>query len=275
MESTLVSHPIKETNSNINSSQIPVCENCDTPAVGKFCVNCGQEHHPSKVHFKDFVLDYLQSLINIDSRSFKSLRLLVFRPGKLDAQYIQGKRASFIKPSELYLFMSVVFFFVVAHFDPLTLENSADMINKSDLEAIYATKKINTEQLETLFESKVQDKLPTFLLAVVPILALFLGLLYNSKKYFFIHHLTFSYHFFAFLFLLFIPGNFDEDIAAFVVFALFGYLVIALKKAYEQNYIITTIKAAAVWLAVILLLYAYLYISVNYSIAEIKTELGI
>jgi hypothetical protein len=252
------------------------CENCDTPVSGPFCANCGQEHHPTKVHFKDFVIEYVRSFVNVDSKSFKSLRLLLFKPGMLDAEYIGGKRASFIKPAELYLFMSVIFFFVVAHVDPLTLENSADLINKENLDAIYASKKISERELSNSFESKVQDKLPTFLIAVVPLLALFLGRMYNrEKKFFFVHHLTFSYHFFTFLFLILIPGLFHEDMAAIGLFALFGYLLIALKRLYQQNYLITTVKAATVWLTIILLLYAYMYIAVNYSIIEIKNDLGI
>lgn len=258
----------------LNPSQ-PTCENCNTPVSGPYCANCGQEHQPAKVHFRDFVVEYVKSLINIDSKSFKSLRLLLFKPGALDAEYIHGKRASFIKPAELYLFMSVIFFFVVAHVDPLTLENSADLVNKENLDAIYASKKISPNELSTSFESKVQDKLPTFLIAVVPILALFLGWMYNRKKYFFVHHLTFSYHFFTFLFLILLPGLFSEDMAAIGLFALFGYLLIALKKAYQQNFLVTTVKASILWMTVILLLYAYMYIAVNYSIIEIKNELGI
>jgi hypothetical protein len=257
-------------------STLRVCDNCETPATGKFCVNCGQEHEPGKLHFKDFVVDYIRSLIDIDSKSLKSMRWLVFKPGLLDAQYIQGKRASYVSPSQIYLCMSIIFFFVASQFDPLTLENSADLINPADLTAIYATQKMTPTEVNTLFQEKVHDHLPAFLMVVVPILALFLGVLYQSgKKYYFVHHLTFSYHFFAFLFLILIPGNFNEDLASIGLLSLFIYLWIALKKTYEEGLLTSGLKAGITWLIVILLLYAYLDFSVNYTIGEIKAEVGL
>lgn len=42
------------------TSVLRLCENCETPATGKFCVNCGQEHDPSKLHFKDFLVEYIR-----------------------------------------------------------------------------------------------------------------------------------------------------------------------------------------------------------------------
>lgn len=110
MESVLATSPAPATYSRETSLS---CENCTTPVTGPFCANCGQEHRPTKVHFKDFLIDYLQSFINIDSKGFRSLKWLILRPGLLDAHYIQGRRASYLKPAELYLFMSVVFFFFV------------------------------------------------------------------------------------------------------------------------------------------------------------------
>src|SRR3989337_2187388 len=107
METTIL--PRQITPQEISS--LRVCENCETPATGKFCVNCGQEHEPGKLHFKDFVVDYVRSLIDIDSKSLKSMRWLIFKPGMLDAQYIQGRRASFVSPSQIYSCMSIIFFF--------------------------------------------------------------------------------------------------------------------------------------------------------------------
>lgn len=270
-----VLQPVIEPTATLEK-QTKCCDNCGTPASGKFCVECGQEHNPSRVHFTDFIREYAGMFVDVDSKTFKSIRFLALRPGILSANYYEGKRASFVKPLDLYLLMSVIFFFFVSKFDPVTLESVEGMISKTDVEAIYATKKYTAEELDGVFQEKVHDNLPTLLLTIVPVLALFLALIYiRNKNYFFVHHLTFSYHFFSFFFLIFIPGLLIEDLAIFSFFGWLGYLFIAMKRTYQQDYVRTGVKAFTTWILVILLIYLYMTISANYSIGQIKNDLGI
>jgi hypothetical protein len=55
-----------------------------------------------------FVSDYF----HYDGKFWATLKLLLTRPGKLSSMYIEGKHASYLKPVQLYIFISALFFIV-------------------------------------------------------------------------------------------------------------------------------------------------------------------
>lgn len=87
-----------------------LCANCTAPATGRFCVNCGQ---PTHVHRSvlHVVEEFLHGLTHFDSKSWKTLPLLVFRPGKLTHDYVHGKRARYVPPVTLFLLTVFLMFF--------------------------------------------------------------------------------------------------------------------------------------------------------------------
>jgi len=55
------------------------------------------------------VADYF----HFEHKFFGTIKPLVFKPGKLTVEYVAGKRASFLHPIKLYIFISIVFFIVI------------------------------------------------------------------------------------------------------------------------------------------------------------------
>jgi len=86
------------------------CSNCESQLKGVFCHECGQSAFDYRVSLpvmvKDLALDYL----NFNAKSFRSLGLILSKPGELTKQYFEGRRASFINPLRLYVVISIVFF---------------------------------------------------------------------------------------------------------------------------------------------------------------------
>src|ERR671912_241077 len=84
------------------------CLNCGAVVERKFCGECGQENiqiHDNFFHMTGhFIADYL----HYDSKFFRSLRLLIFRPGYLTKQYLDGKRTRFIHPLRLFFFLTII-----------------------------------------------------------------------------------------------------------------------------------------------------------------------
>ena len=86
------------------------CENCGAQLHGHYCAICGQaavDYHRS---FRHVIIDVLDSFLNWDSKFVRSIGLLLWRPGWLTNQFLEGRRVRFVHPLRLYLLVSIVFF---------------------------------------------------------------------------------------------------------------------------------------------------------------------
>src|SRR4249919_128279 len=89
-----------------------VCQNCGTPLLGEHCYACGQPVKGLVRHFSSILGDFLDSVLNIDARVFRTLWPLFSRPGFLSHEYFEGRRVRFVSPVRLFVFLSIVTFFV-------------------------------------------------------------------------------------------------------------------------------------------------------------------
>lgn len=89
------------------------CLNCGTTVAGRFCHQCGQENVEVKESFLQLLRHFVEDLTHFDGKLWKTLKLLLFKPGSLTKFYMDGKRASFIHPIRMYLFVSAVFFLFI------------------------------------------------------------------------------------------------------------------------------------------------------------------
>lgn len=91
-----------------------MCANCGARLTGKYCGQCGQRHHDHPVHdFWHFISEALEDLTHADSRLWQTLSALLFRPGFLTREFLEGRRVRYLPPVRLYLVVSVVFFIIV------------------------------------------------------------------------------------------------------------------------------------------------------------------
>jgi len=120
--STTMSHLKERTEKN--------CLNCGAEVAGKFCQHCGQENVEVKESFMHLIMHFIEDITHFDGKLWKTLKQLLFKPGKLTQHYMDGKRASYIHPIRMYLFISAVFFFFIFTGDvpdkPEALPNQAN-----------------------------------------------------------------------------------------------------------------------------------------------------
>ena len=85
------------------------CADCGTETVGKFCHNCGNASHVHRtlLHLGE---ELLHGVMHFDSRTWRTLPLLVFRPGRLTREWCQGKRTRYVSPLAVFLFTVFVMF---------------------------------------------------------------------------------------------------------------------------------------------------------------------
>ena len=94
-----------------------MCVNCDLKFRKdfKFCPHCGQQN---KEELTVALLFYntFTNYFSFDARFFKSISPLLFKPGYLPTLFVQGKRSVYLHPGQMYLFVSVLFFFFMTTF---------------------------------------------------------------------------------------------------------------------------------------------------------------
>jgi hypothetical protein len=89
------------------------CENCGAALYGEHCYACGQPTKGLVRHFTSILGDFFDTVFNIDSRVLRTVWPLLARPGYLSLEYFAGRRVRYVTPMRLFLFLSLVGFFVV------------------------------------------------------------------------------------------------------------------------------------------------------------------
>jgi len=86
------------------------CKNCDAVLLGRFCVNCSQAANVHVPTTKELVHELLEGITHSDSRLWRTLTTLWFKPGKLTEEFVAGRRVAYLPPFRLYLILSIIFF---------------------------------------------------------------------------------------------------------------------------------------------------------------------
>ena len=92
------------------SAEPPRCLNCGTVISGRHCAQCGQAGDVHVLSMKEVAGDVTHSLLHLDSRVWRTLRLLVRKPGELTREFITGRHQQYIPPFRLYLAISILYF---------------------------------------------------------------------------------------------------------------------------------------------------------------------
>ena len=103
-----------------------LCLNCGTALKGPFCHYCGQPDKNLMRFFPALMREMLEDFIDFDSRFMRTLKPLLFRPGKLTRDYLDGRRFRYVPPLRLYIFSSLLLFFLVAVFAPEVIQFGSD-----------------------------------------------------------------------------------------------------------------------------------------------------
>lgn len=112
------------------------CLNCDhhLDISDGFCSYCGQKNSSKPLNLKELLVEFFSGLISYDSRFRKTISALVFYPGKLSEEYIQGKRIKYVNPFRFFISTAIVFFLAIS------------WINRDDLKELKST--LENERIE-------------------------------------------------------------------------------------------------------------------------------
>ncbi len=134
------------------------CLNCGTPLEleDRYCHHCGQLNSNKKLSFRDFFNEFFGSLFSYDSRLYRTLNTLIFKPGKISLEYIQGKRTKYANPFRFYLSISIIFFLLYGLSSELTFEDE-DNVGIVKIEENNAPTESDYSDVKLLPEKKLDS----------------------------------------------------------------------------------------------------------------------
>ena len=96
-----------------------VCLNCGAALPGQFCPDCGQRAQPLRTPLHRFLGQMITEFFGIDGRVWRTLGALLFKPGKLTAEFVAGRRRRYLSPLRVYISATLLFFLLLAILDPV------------------------------------------------------------------------------------------------------------------------------------------------------------
>ena len=123
------------------------CLNCGTQLQGAFCHACGQKAHIHRT-ISGIMHDLVHGVLHLDGKLWNTLPLLVFKPGRLTREYIEGKRARHVSPMAMFLF-SVFLMFAVFQALGITTPGEVDpQITDATASEARSALEVEREQLQ-------------------------------------------------------------------------------------------------------------------------------
>ncbi len=108
-----------------DAADVRACLNCRAILTSAYCGSCGQ---PANTHrsLHTFGHDFMHSVLHFDGKFWRTLPMLVFKPGSLTRRYVHGERAKFVSPLALFLFSVFAMFAVFSWVGGPLTPNLAD-----------------------------------------------------------------------------------------------------------------------------------------------------
>jgi len=135
------------------------CLNCSALLDGPFCRMCGQRGHVHRT-LGAFFHDLVHGLFHFEGKTWRTLPQLIWRPGRLTREYIEGRRASYVSPIALFLFCVFLLFAVVKTLDVDPSDFTTVEVNGKTIKGLEA----NERELARLRQERanlVAERRPT------------------------------------------------------------------------------------------------------------------
>ncbi len=264
------------------------CPTCNTKFEGPFCYACGEKQtSPKDYTLKKYIVQAIDMFTHFDGKFFRTIKYLLFYPGKLTKENLAGRKVKLMKPVQLFVLISLVYFFLMKEADVFIsyleyASTNGPLYQAAEQKAIQ--KGIPFEEFKAHYDKALPAISKTFVFLLVPMIASGVWILFFRRSKLFVPHLIFATHFFTFFLLItliyfelimfwFNPEEFS--IAQRLAWLGLGgimvavYLFLALKHVYQQSWVITMLKTSAmmIWFFLMLTIYretvswVYLYLS--------------
>src|SRR5258708_35555659 len=88
-----------------------ICKNCGNRFTGFYCNLCGEKVLGSEDRsFHTFLNNIFLAVTLADGKFFKTLWLIVKKPGFLTKEFADGRRVKYLKPLSVFFLLNLVYF---------------------------------------------------------------------------------------------------------------------------------------------------------------------
>lgn len=237
----------------------------------KFCPQCGQETNLRPPRIGEFVQQFAGAYLSTEGALWRTLVLLLSRPGELTRRYLAGQRRHYVLPLRLFLTISVLVLLAARIGSTVSVQiDGREAAQLSAIEELRIHFGIGTaglrkgqfycENLPTwmctrlaqrmdLDAKSVERELQQFvqrfaanlggaLFVLLPVFALWLKLVYWNRRLFYTEHLVFALHLHAFWFLMLALAFTGVGwITAAAVFAIPIHALLAARRVYADRWL--------------------------------------
>lgn len=227
------------------------CPSCGTPLAGEFCHACGERRRPPEtLSLRHSVAEFTEDLFDMDSRALRSLRILLFRPGELALEYIQGRRRPYLGPLRMYLTVFAVTLFTILLLPQAQPEGSSGLtrLMKRGVHALAVRRGMTDAAMEKALQQTTAQHV-TWVSVLIPLVfAGFLYLCFRRRRRWFGEHLVFATHFATLNYLvalLLIPIQLAALrygqgtvtlVSGLAVFPLFAWMLVGVRRMYGSGW---------------------------------------
>jgi Protein of unknown function (DUF3667) len=264
------------------------CLNCNatlTEPPRRFCPDCGQETRVRAPRLMEFVQQFGGAYLATEGALWRTLKLLLFKPGELTRQYLAGRRKHYVLPLRLYLTISVLVLLGVRLFGvPGMNMEVPDLSSPDHKRSNFSVMQFNDDtgfgmrkgvfycnnlpawlcerakrRLDIdpkgaaaavdQFKDRFLGNVGAAMFVLLPSFALWLKLVYLNRRLHYTEHLVFALHLHAFWFIalaLGVVGNEIVWLASAAAVAVPVYALWAMRRVYGGRWWWLLPRAAAV-----------------------------
>jgi hypothetical protein len=248
-----------------------LCASCSQPLGGRFCSHCGEEaHDPTSLTVRHFLTHTLaHETLHVDGKIWRTLRLLLFKPGFLAAEYAAGRRRPYGNPVRIFLIAIVAYALLTRggmnaslFLGPIVLSvapasapkgsSVAQTVERFDRYGLLArmlaekqrTRDLSSDAARERFQARLESFAEPLSFTNVVLLSAALYVMFRRRRHLFVEHGVFSMHFMSVVLIstpLILPGlrlldtPYEWIALAMVLLMLvwqFTYLGVAIRRFY-------------------------------------------
>lgn len=185
------------------ASSFGECGNCHTALTGPYCSQCGEKKFsPADYSVKHLAEEVLGEFTHFDTKFLRTLKVLFTKPGEISRAYFHGGRSRYTKPLTLFVIINVIFFFIQPHTRLFNYSYKAYVTSGGHRIAVENHLRETGESQQTYaarFDANLRDQTKSLLIVAVPVLALFMAVVFYGSGRTYAEHLVLSVQVYAFM----------------------------------------------------------------------------
>lgn len=172
------------------------CKSCGQQFQGRYCNDCGEKViEAADRSFRKFLSDIIEAMTLADNKFFRSLILIILRPGFLSREMAEGRRVKYLRPLSVFFALNLIYFlFPVIQLFNASLKTQLATSYRPFVETTLAhqviAQDISVQAFEVLYNQKTTGLAKLLVFLFVLLASLPLNLLYQKRNRFFTDHLT-------------------------------------------------------------------------------------